>query len=582
MSGTTFTPKLGKLQSDRSVSARRITRLVAKAAARHAKPKSPWANSLTKRPVAELARGKGALYGLTPPPQGWRRVVVKVGIARHGTSNLAAARSHQHYIMRDGVGHGGGPGQMYDHEHDITDGGPFLDAQKGDTYQFRVIVAPEDAGRMHDLKPFVRDLMADMEEDLGSKLSWVAVDHFNTGHPHSHIIIAGHDDQGQDLVMARHYISHGIRTRARDLVTMELGPELEYERVIKLANDMKAERLTSLDRSIIADAEENVLAVTTPVEGDHSRGALRVGRLRRLEQMGLAEETYAGVWTLDPDMQDKLRSMGERGDVIVTMNQVMRAHGIDRAAGDFAIFNGARKSEPVIGRVVDVGIADEMTDRNYLVLDGIDGRIHYAESGKFEVHTTPERGMIVALTGTAGKGRLRNAQVEIVSYLPLERLDTIEAATWLDQIIIAEKRPALRDKGFGAEVSKALVNRETWLMAKALAVSEVAGTITPRPAMLDELEQRALARMSQQLSVEFGLPRAVLNEGARFQGQHVRTIDLPTKRIAVIKGRDAYALVEWQPGLMKLRGKEIAISVRDHAITMVLARGTVRDLGLSR
>jgi type IV secretory pathway VirD2 relaxase len=582
MSDEYFKPKLGKPQSHRGIQTGRVSRLVAKVTAKRVKSKSPWANALTKRPVAELARGKGALYGLTPPPQGWRRVVVKVSIARHGTTNLAAARSHQHYLTRDGVGHEGAPAQMYDHEHDIADGGPFLDAQKSDTYQFRMIVAPEDASRMADLKPFVRDLMARMERDLHTELDWVAVDHHNTGHPHTHVIIAGHDDKGDDLVMARDYISHGIRSRARDLVTRELGPEQEYERVIKLGNEVKADRFTSIDRGFVADAEDNVLVIKARPDGDRYRAAARVGRLRRLEQMGLAEEKHTGVWTLDPQLEPKLRSMGERGDIIVTMNKVMRAHGMDRAAGDFAIFSGARKSEPVIGRVVDVGIADEMTDRKYLVVDGLDGRIHYAESGKLEPHATPERGMIVALSGTSGKGRLRNAQVEIVSYLPLERLDTIDAATWLDKTIVADKRPALRDKGFGADVSKALVNRETWLMAKGLALSEAVGMITPRPAMLRELEQRALARMSQQLSAEFGLPRAALNEGARFQGQHVRTIDLPTKRIAVIKGRDAYALVEWQPELMKLRGKDIAISVRDHAITMTLARGKVRDLGLSR
>ena len=133
--------------------------------------------------------------------------------------------------MRDGVTREGGPGQLYDREHDVAEGGDFLERQKGDTYQFRLIVAPEDGGRMADLKPFVRDLMRDMEEDLRTKLDWVAVDHFNTGHPHTHIIIAGHDDRGQDLVMARHYISHGIRHRAQDLVTLELGPEQEFERI---------------------------------------------------------------------------------------------------------------------------------------------------------------------------------------------------------------------------------------------------------------------------------------------------------------------------------------------------------------
>ena len=210
----------------------------------------------------------------------------------------------------------------------MAEGADFLERQKGDTYQFRLIVAPEDGDRMADLKPFVRDLMRDMEEDLRTKLDWVAVDHFNTGHPHTHIIIAGHDDRGQDLVMARHYISHGIRHRAQDLVTLELGPEQQFERIIKLANEIKAERFTSLDRGILKDARENVLVVSAMPDGARGRSerredtqhSLRVGRLRRLEVMGLAEEKQTGVWAIDPNLETKLRSLGQRGDIMVIMN----------------------------------------------------------------------------------------------------------------------------------------------------------------------------------------------------------------------------------------------------------------------
>src|SRR5882724_7478561 len=296
MSNVEFKPKVGKPRSGREIKSGRLTRIVVKAATRQRAPKSHWANALTRRPVAELGRGKGALYGLTPPPPGWRRVIVKARIARHDTSDLAAARSHQHYILRDGVTRDGGTGQLYDRERDAADGSGFLERQKGDTYQFRLIVAPEDGGRMADLKPFVRDLMSEMEEDLHTRLDWVAVDHFNTGHPHTHIVIAGHDDRGQDLVMARHYISHGIRHRAQDLVTLELGPEQHLERLLKLDNEMKAERFTSLDRGILKDAEENVLVVSVMVDAERARSALRVGRLRRLEQMGLAQEQRTGVW----------------------------------------------------------------------------------------------------------------------------------------------------------------------------------------------------------------------------------------------------------------------------------------------
>jgi type IV secretory pathway VirD2 relaxase len=489
-------------------------------------------------------------------------------------------------VTRDGA-----RGQLYDREHDVADGGDFPERQKGDTYQFRLIVAPEDGGRMADLKPFVRDLMRDMEDDLHTRLDWVAVDHFNTGHPHTHIVIAGHDDRGQDLVMARHYISHGIRHRAQDLVTLELGPEQQFERLLKLANEMKAERFTSLDRGILRDAEANVLVVSAMVDGERGRSerraegaqlSMRVGRLRRLVQMGLAEEKRTGVWAVDPRLETKLRSLGERGDIMATMNQVMRAHGIDRPAGDFAILSGARKSQPVIGRLVEVGIADEMTDRTYLVVDGIDGRIHYAETGKLASHDLPEPGMIVALSGGGGKSKMRNARIEVVSYWPVERLATADAATWLDHTVVAETKPVIHDKGFGADVSKALTAREAWLIANRHASVEQPATITPRPDMLRQLNHRGLTLAAEKLSAQLGMPHCSVFEGMRMTGQHAGTIDLPMQRLAVIQGRHEFTLVPWRHELLRMRGKEIDISVRDRTITMALARGRVRDLGLSR
>ncbi len=429
-----------------------------------------------------------------------------------------------------------------------------------------------------------------MEEDLRTKLDWVAVDHFNTGHPHTHIVIAGDDDRGQDLVMARHYISHGIRHRAQDLVTLELGPEQEFERFIKLANEMKAERFTSLDRGILKGAKENVLVVSAMADAARGRSerredaqqSLRVGRLRRLEQMGLAGEKTTGVWAIDPQLETKLRSLGERGDIMVTMNRVMRAHGIGRPAGDFAIFSSARKSQSVIGRVVEVGIADEMTDRKYLVVDGIDGRIHYAETGRLAGHGIPQPGMIVALSGGGGKAKMRNAQIEVVSYWPVERLATAEAATWLDQTIVAETKPIIHEKGFGADVSKALIAREEWLIVNRHARVEQPGTITPKPDMLRDLNHKGITVAAEKLSAQLAMPPEAPVEGMRMSGKHVGTIDLPMQRLAVIKGRHEFTLVPWRPELLNMRGKDIEISVRDRTITMALARGRVRDLGLSR
>jgi hypothetical protein len=58
-------------------------------------------------------------------------------------------------------------------------------------------VAPEDAVEMDDLRGFTRDLMRRMEQDLDTRLDWIAVDHHNTGHPHTHIIVRGVQGDGR-------------------------------------------------------------------------------------------------------------------------------------------------------------------------------------------------------------------------------------------------------------------------------------------------------------------------------------------------------------------------------------------------
>src|SRR3546814_3966603 len=85
-----------------------------------------------------------------------------------------------HYVERDGTTREGGRGQLYGADSDTVDRAEWLERAKDDRHQFRFIVSPEDGADYEDLKPLTRRLMTRMEEDLGTKLDWVAVDHFNT------------------------------------------------------------------------------------------------------------------------------------------------------------------------------------------------------------------------------------------------------------------------------------------------------------------------------------------------------------------------------------------------------------------
>ncbi len=153
-----------------------------------------------------------------------RRVIVKSrivklageGKGRAGARGMESARAHLRYIQRDGVTHDGERGELYGANEDRADGKAFLERSQGDRHQFRFIVSAEDGAQYEDLKPLTRRLMARMEEDLATRLDWVAVDHHNTGHPHTHILLRGRDDKGRDLIIARDYMTTGMRARRRD------------------------------------------------------------------------------------------------------------------------------------------------------------------------------------------------------------------------------------------------------------------------------------------------------------------------------------------------------------------------------
>lgn len=148
---------------------------------------------------------------------------MKSRIVKLGGNGAKVALAHRWYIQRDGVTRDGEPGQLYGAEQDRADGRAFLARADGDRHQFRFIVSAEDGDEYEDLRPLTRRLMAQMEKDLGTTFDWVAVNHYNTGHPHPHIIVRGKDDTGSDLIIAREYIAQGLRERAAELVSLDLG-----------------------------------------------------------------------------------------------------------------------------------------------------------------------------------------------------------------------------------------------------------------------------------------------------------------------------------------------------------------------
>ena len=381
-----FEPHLGRMRAKGNKRARKFLSRVL-AAANLARGGSALAGRRSRFDGSRIGRGSGVgrVLGSRDRYAAFRarRVIIKSRIVKLGGKGLAAARAHMRYVERDGTTRDGGRGQLYGPDADKVDGKAWLEQADGDRHQFRFIVSPEDGSEYADLKDLTRRLMARMEDDLGTRLDWVAVDHFNTGHPHAHILVRGKDDRGKDLIIAREYITQGMRERAAELLDLDLGPRTTQTIQDNLRGEVEQERLTSIDRTLLRGADAARLVSSSA--SDAFDQTVRMGRLRKLERLGLAEPFGASTWRLAPDLADTLQRMGERGDIIRTMQRAFAARGAAPALADQNIYDPSMPDvRQLVGRVLERGLSDELNDRHYLLVEATDGRTHYVEIGKGE------------------------------------------------------------------------------------------------------------------------------------------------------------------------------------------------------
>ncbi|KPW46458.1 Relaxase type IV secretory pathway VirD2 [Pseudomonas syringae pv. antirrhini] len=363
-----------------------------------------------QRPGSRLGRGHTAarFAGAKLTPMS-RRVTIKTLLVNQRNASPQSLAKHLRYIERDGTGRDGEPGRAYGPQIDEADLDAFKERAADNRHHFRFIVSPEDGAELDDLHTYTRHLVNRMEADLGTRLDWVAVDHWNTDNPHTHLIVRGRDDTGKDLIIAGDYIAHGFRHRAAELATEWLGPRTELEIQQTLQREVEQERWTSLDRTLQREASDDgrvqIERFNEPTL--QRQRLLLIGRLQRLQRMGLADETQPGTWTVHGDAEKTLRVLGERGDIIRTLQRAMSGQ-----PRELAVFEPGDDGRSIVGRVAGKGLADELHDRGYLVIDGVDGKAHYvALNARDELANYPS-GAVVEVRGSAA---VRAADKNIVA-----------------------------------------------------------------------------------------------------------------------------------------------------------------------
>jgi type IV secretory pathway VirD2 relaxase len=508
---------------------------------------------------SRFGRGRRAALSLTLRSTS-RRVVMKARVVRHHGTRFRSAplRKHITYLKREGVTRDGADARMFDAASDTADERAFAERCKDDRHHFRFIISPEDAAELSDLRTFTRELMTDVARDLGSKLNWIAVDHWNTDNPHIHLLIRGCAEDGQDLVISRDYISRGFRDRAAERVTLELGPRSERDIQSALEREVEAERWTSLDRALRVAADEGagVADLRPNASGeDLILRRLMVGRAARLERLGLADQVASGCWTLKPGIEDKLRELSIRGDVIKTMHRAMTVRGREPDVSGFAL-HGEEPTDPVLGRLIERGLYDELKGSAYAVVEGIDGRTHHIRFTDIEMTGDAAPGAIVeARSYDDARGR-RRLSLANRSDLSIEAQVTAPGATWIDRQLLA-RDSIVASSGFGSEVREAMERRVDYLAGEGLARRQGSRVIFARD-LLNTLRQRELDATVARLSAETGLLHNPSSEGERIVGVYRRRVTLASGRFAMIDDGLGFQLVPWRPALEQHLDRQVS------------------------
>ncbi|MFC3321386.1 relaxase/mobilization nuclease domain-containing protein [Mesorhizobium cantuariense] len=490
-----------------------------------------------------------------------RSVTVKALVVRHRGQGNPLAR-HLNYLRREGVTRDGEKAQMLGPEIQGVNAEEFTERCQDDRHHFRFIVSPEDAVDMADLKGFTRDLMTQAEKDLGTKLDWLAVDHWNTDNPHVHVILRGRADDGQDLVISRDYIKDGMRGRAQDLINQELGPRTDLDIRRSLLQQIDSERWTQLDRQLVRDAGRHGI-IDVALSPDHQPDeylTLKVGRLRKLEALGLADEIRPGQWTMAEQAETTLRGLGERGDIIKRMHRSLAEHRLDRGAVDY-VLAGERNATPVIGRLLERGLYDELSGSAYAIVDSIDGGTHHIRFHDLDAAGDSAPGSIVELRHYEdSKGRARVA-LAVRSDFAIEHQIHAVGATWLDRQLVAHEPARLGESGFGAQVSKAMEARTDYLVDAGLARRQ-GPRISFARNLLGTLRQSELKALAEKLSADTNLPFQKSAAGDHVAGSYRQRFTLASGRFALIDDGLGFRLVPWSTSIEKRLGSHLAGVVR--------------------
>jgi hypothetical protein len=284
-------------------------------------------------------------------PDARQRCVVKTHYSKSMRAHLEQINK---YLAREGAGKDGRGAGLY--------GTPEAEYRRHMAAKnFRIFLSP--ASNEIPLKTLTGAFMKKLELETGRKLYWVAADHHNTAHHHTHILINGTDRDGRDVFIPRDLVKTLMRESARDICTSLAGPRARADMALEKKAALTANRYTYLDERIKALAFENRIDCGG-IKKDRERYAARLDHLKTL---GLCK-WKEGVYVLSPGWEETLKTAGR-------YNMFLDARSRYTDGSKAALYNsGMGNKRGVIRKIYKT---DEVSDNHAVLLESDEGKAYF-------------------------------------------------------------------------------------------------------------------------------------------------------------------------------------------------------------
>lgn len=278
-------------------------------------------------------------------------------VKTHYSYSMAAHKEQiEQYLQREGAGKDGEKPVLF---------GTELEKYKENMVgkNFRIFLSPGKTDISQQV--LARTFMKKLELQTGYKFNWLAASHYNTAHPHTHLLINGIDLNGQDVYFSRDLIKTIMRDTARDICTSLAGYRTREQIHKEKENSLISNRYTIVDRNL-AEHVKDYQVFPPAIEKNNE---MYLKRINHLEKLGLCK-WEDNVYKFVPEWQETLKTIGRYN---MFLDAKRKLHYTDK--NRYHLYN--YDFGQVAGIVTQIYKTDDVSDNHAAVLEGIDGKAYF-------------------------------------------------------------------------------------------------------------------------------------------------------------------------------------------------------------